>query len=161
MKPEGPFVLTHEDVNTSNIMVKDGHVSGIIDWEDGGYMPELWEWIKCRIIQEDEWACYLREEMVTRKIGSSLTERKYLRMFKRYRRVPRSGIARPLEWHNKIWLQDNNESYLDYISKDLDNSMGGVLANNQRNAKELEYKVAEHEALKEELRTAEKRARGS
>jgi aminoglycoside phosphotransferase (APT) family kinase protein len=29
----GPYVLSHADLNTSNIMADNGHVSGIIDWE--------------------------------------------------------------------------------------------------------------------------------
>ncbi|KAF7875341.1 hypothetical protein EAF04_002513 [Stromatinia cepivora] len=39
----GPYVLTHGDLDPTNIMVKDGHVSGLIDWERGGYLPEWWE----------------------------------------------------------------------------------------------------------------------
>ncbi|KAF7894135.1 hypothetical protein EAF00_007649 [Botryotinia globosa] len=33
---KGPYVLTHGDLDASNIIVKDGHVTGIIDWETGG-----------------------------------------------------------------------------------------------------------------------------
>ncbi|KAF7961010.1 hypothetical protein EAE96_000679 [Botrytis aclada] len=38
------YVLTHGDLDSSNIMIKDGHVTAIIDWEHGGYYPEWWEW---------------------------------------------------------------------------------------------------------------------
>ena len=34
-----PYVLTHGDLNFSNIMVKDGKIEAIIDWEFAGYMP--------------------------------------------------------------------------------------------------------------------------
>lgn len=35
----GPYVLTHGDLNLSNIIVKDGKIQGIIDWERAGYYP--------------------------------------------------------------------------------------------------------------------------
>jgi hypothetical protein len=35
----GPYVLTHGDLNFSNIIVKDGKIQGIIDWERAGYYP--------------------------------------------------------------------------------------------------------------------------
>ncbi|KAJ8058064.1 hypothetical protein OCU04_012923 [Sclerotinia nivalis] len=38
------YVLSHGDLDSSNIMVKDGHVTAIIDWEHGGYRPEWYEW---------------------------------------------------------------------------------------------------------------------
>ncbi|TGO39508.1 hypothetical protein BHYA_0052g00070 [Botrytis hyacinthi] len=44
LKEGAKYVLSHGDLNGSNIMVKDGHVTGIIDWEHGGYSPEWWEW---------------------------------------------------------------------------------------------------------------------
>lgn len=37
--PEGPCVLTHGDLNLSNIMVKDGKITAIIDWEHAGFYP--------------------------------------------------------------------------------------------------------------------------
>ena len=37
-KPE-PYTLTHADLNFSNIMVKDGRIDAIIDWEFSGYYP--------------------------------------------------------------------------------------------------------------------------
>lgn len=45
-----PYVLTHGDIDFSNIMVKDGKIEAIIDWEVAGYMPwwaERWiSWMK-------------------------------------------------------------------------------------------------------------------
>ncbi len=62
-----PYVLTHSDLNTSNIMVHDGRVSGIIDWEHAGYFPEWWEYAKAdQRIQEPEWQYYLVKELGTR-----------------------------------------------------------------------------------------------
>jgi hypothetical protein len=45
-----PFVLTHSDLNMGNIMVDDGKILAIIDWEGAGYYP--W-WV-------ERWASYHR-----------------------------------------------------------------------------------------------------
>ncbi|KAI4113919.1 MAG: hypothetical protein LQ338_008093 [Usnochroma carphineum] len=38
--PKGePYVLTHGDLNLSNIIVNDGRIEAIIDWEMAGYFP--------------------------------------------------------------------------------------------------------------------------
>ncbi len=42
------IVFTHGDLNMRNILVKDGRISGIVDWENAGWYPEYWEYIKCR-----------------------------------------------------------------------------------------------------------------
>ena len=34
-----PYVLTHADLNLTNIIVKDDKIEAIIDWEHAGYMP--------------------------------------------------------------------------------------------------------------------------
>ncbi|KAK6382266.1 hypothetical protein LTS17_004153 [Exophiala oligosperma] len=34
-----PYVLTHGDLNLSNIIAKDGKIQGIVDWERAGYYP--------------------------------------------------------------------------------------------------------------------------
>lgn len=65
-------VFTHGDIRTDNIMVKwepgdNGcwMVSGIIDWEDGGFYPEYYEFTalsRClSAIDEDDWYFYLPE----------------------------------------------------------------------------------------------------
>lgn len=40
---EHDIVFTHGDLHLHNVIVKDGHVSGIIDWECAGWMPDYWE----------------------------------------------------------------------------------------------------------------------
>lgn len=40
-----PYVLTHSDLNLSNIMVKDGKLAAILDWESAAYYPIWYEWI--------------------------------------------------------------------------------------------------------------------
>ncbi|OAL47543.1 kinase-like protein, partial [Pyrenochaeta sp. DS3sAY3a] len=36
---QGPYVLTHADLNLSNILVHEGKIVAIIDWERAGYYP--------------------------------------------------------------------------------------------------------------------------
>lgn len=38
--------FTHADMSPENIMVKNGKITGIIDWEFGGWFPEYWEYTK-------------------------------------------------------------------------------------------------------------------
>lgn len=45
-----PYVLTHGDLNLSNIMVKDGKIEAIIDWEYSGYHPWWAErWLSMKV----------------------------------------------------------------------------------------------------------------
>jgi len=37
-----PPVFTHGDLNPANILVRGGHVVGIIDWEFAGWYPHYW-----------------------------------------------------------------------------------------------------------------------
>lgn len=39
-----PPVFTHGDLDPSNILVHEGHISGIIDWEFAGWYPHYWEY---------------------------------------------------------------------------------------------------------------------
>lgn len=42
--PPHAIVFTHGDFNKHNIMIgADGRVSGIVDWENGAWLPEYWE----------------------------------------------------------------------------------------------------------------------
>ncbi|KAI9058676.1 kinase-like protein [Trametes sanguinea] len=38
------IVFTHADLHPGNILVKDGRLAGIIDWERAGWLPEYWEY---------------------------------------------------------------------------------------------------------------------
>ncbi|KAK5989198.1 hypothetical protein PT974_10698 [Cladobotryum mycophilum] len=40
------IVFTHCDLAPRNIMVQDGKITGLLDWEDGGWYPEYWEYVK-------------------------------------------------------------------------------------------------------------------
>jgi len=41
-----PVVFTHNDFAIRNVMVKDGRVTGVIDWEGAGWFPAHWEYVK-------------------------------------------------------------------------------------------------------------------
>ncbi|KAF8851612.1 hypothetical protein BDZ45DRAFT_561039, partial [Acephala macrosclerotiorum] len=52
-----PYVLTHGDLNLSNILVKDDKIEAIIDWEYSGYFPwwaERWLSLRGGTDQSDE-----------------------------------------------------------------------------------------------------------
>ena len=53
------IVFTHGDLDLHSIIVKDGHISGIIYWECAGWMPEYWESVKMRHGQSDKDWCRL------------------------------------------------------------------------------------------------------
>lgn len=40
------IVLSHCDLTPRNILVKDGRITGLVDWEDSGWYPEYWEYVK-------------------------------------------------------------------------------------------------------------------
>ncbi|KAK4642857.1 hypothetical protein QC761_401200 [Podospora bellae-mahoneyi] len=60
----GSFVLTHGDLTPRNIMVKDGQITGIIDWERSGFYPEYAEYafaMKLCHSHEEWWIPVLKE----------------------------------------------------------------------------------------------------
>ncbi|KAF7183289.1 hypothetical protein CNMCM7691_003202 [Aspergillus felis] len=66
MPSAAPYTFTHGDLTDVNIMVEDGHLTGIIDWEVSGYFPVWWEYV-CTSVpdsEEDrEWKTLLRKYM--------------------------------------------------------------------------------------------------
>jgi thiamine kinase-like enzyme len=40
------ILFTHGDISPRNIMVRDGHIAAIIDWQYAGWYPEYWEFVK-------------------------------------------------------------------------------------------------------------------
>ncbi|KAG6087467.1 hypothetical protein E4U15_007825 [Claviceps sp. LM218 group G6] len=44
------IVLTHGDLNLRNIMMHNGRLSGIIDWETCGWFPNYWDYTKAHFI---------------------------------------------------------------------------------------------------------------
>jgi aminoglycoside phosphotransferase len=49
------LVFTHGDLVPHNIMVQDGHVTGIIDWGESGWYPAYWEYVKAVGCCDDLW----------------------------------------------------------------------------------------------------------
>ncbi|CAK7245296.1 MAG: hypothetical protein STHCBS139747_006872 [Sporothrix thermara] len=45
-QPAHRIVLTHGDLAPRNILVRDGAIVALIDWEDSGWLPEYWEYVK-------------------------------------------------------------------------------------------------------------------
>lgn len=72
------IVFTHGDFRPANIIVKDGHVAAILDWEMAGWYPEYWEFAKAFYVEHfvNDWAArildiltpYYFEEMMYSKL---------------------------------------------------------------------------------------------
>lgn len=61
-----PYTFTHGDLSTRNIIVEDGRLTGIIDWEGSGFFPAWWEFVAAGISQDDDdgsWKALLRDRM--------------------------------------------------------------------------------------------------
>ncbi|CAI7635368.1 unnamed protein product [Penicillium manginii] len=61
-----PYVLTHCDLNLGNIMVRDGKVVGILDWEYAAFFPIWYEYVSASFGFTDmdvEWKKLLRERL--------------------------------------------------------------------------------------------------
>lgn len=63
MPPATPYTFTHGDLTNVNIMVHNGSLTGIIDWEHSGYYPVWWEYA-CTSVrdsdEDEEWKALLR-----------------------------------------------------------------------------------------------------
>ncbi|UNI14719.1 hypothetical protein JDV02_001320 [Purpureocillium takamizusanense] len=47
LRTDHRIVLSHCDLTPRNILVdKDGRIIGLVDWEDSGWYPEYWEYVK-------------------------------------------------------------------------------------------------------------------
>ena len=69
-----PYVLTHCDLNIENIIVKDGRLVGILDWEHAAYYPIWYEYISATwgFGKEDvEWRRLLRQGLDTHEDAKS------------------------------------------------------------------------------------------
>jgi len=61
-----PYVLTHCDLNLGNIMVQDGKVVSILDWEYAAYFPIWYEYVSASFgftNMDVEWKRLLRERL--------------------------------------------------------------------------------------------------
>ncbi|KAI9653050.1 MAG: hypothetical protein M1831_006257 [Alyxoria varia] len=55
------IVFTHGDLRLQNIMVKDGNIIAILDWEFSGWYPEYWEFSRALYVWrwQNDWIDYL------------------------------------------------------------------------------------------------------
>jgi aminoglycoside phosphotransferase (APT) family kinase protein len=55
------IVFSHGDLRPPNIIVRDGHVAAILDWELGGWYPEYWEFAKAFQVEHfiTDWPTYI------------------------------------------------------------------------------------------------------
>ncbi|SCO46838.1 uncharacterized protein FFNC_10987 [Fusarium fujikuroi] len=44
------IVFTHSDINMRNILMHNGRISGIVDWENSGWFPDYWEYTKAHYV---------------------------------------------------------------------------------------------------------------
>ncbi|KAG6843597.1 hypothetical protein H0H87_002730, partial [Tephrocybe sp. NHM501043] len=53
--------FTHTDLTPTNIIISQtsAEVLGIIDWQESGWYPECWEYIKAKYIAPARWVDYL------------------------------------------------------------------------------------------------------
>ncbi|CAK7232493.1 hypothetical protein SEUCBS140593_008279 [Sporothrix eucalyptigena] len=60
-QPPHRIVLTHGDLAPRNVMVRDGKIAALVDWEDAGWYPEWWEYAKLfqrMVSMEKDWSSY-------------------------------------------------------------------------------------------------------
>ncbi|WEW60294.1 hypothetical protein PRK78_005779 [Emydomyces testavorans] len=57
------IVFTHGDLRLQNIMVQDGRITGIVDWEFSGWYPEYWEFSRALHVWmwQHDWTDYLMD----------------------------------------------------------------------------------------------------
>ena len=64
------IVFTHGDLDPRNILVEEGHVTGIVDWEQSGWYPGYWEYVKAMWGCVDTWETVMASG--SSKISTSL-----------------------------------------------------------------------------------------
>lgn len=58
------IVFTHADFHPRNILVRDGRVVALLDWETAGWFPEYWEFLKAMAAPMEwktDWVDYLEQ----------------------------------------------------------------------------------------------------
>ncbi|KAI9714887.1 MAG: hypothetical protein M1820_000176 [Bogoriella megaspora] len=56
-----PYTFTHGDLHGSNIMVQDGHITGIVDWELSGFAPYWWESLLVQLVPRSAIGSFTKE----------------------------------------------------------------------------------------------------
>ena len=57
MRTDHDIVLNHGDISLHNILVEDGAIVALLDWEFAGWYPEHWDYVKFCVAscQEQAW----------------------------------------------------------------------------------------------------------
>ena len=68
------IVFTHGDINPGNILLHEGHVSAILDWESAGWYPDYWDYTTgWRLTPESNWYYHFIKDLAD---GNYVEERK-------------------------------------------------------------------------------------
>lgn len=63
------IVFTHGDLNLRNVMVKDGKLSGVVDWATAGWYPEYWDYTKGHFVTKMHWRWLKMLDKVFEELG--------------------------------------------------------------------------------------------
>ncbi|KND87311.1 hypothetical protein TOPH_08021 [Tolypocladium ophioglossoides CBS 100239] len=67
------FVMTHNDLDPRNILVKGSQVVALLDWEYSGFYPEYWEY--CKALWRPGWdGSWVKDRAVDRILEPYLKE---------------------------------------------------------------------------------------
>ncbi|THV55405.1 hypothetical protein BGAL_0009g00550 [Botrytis galanthina] len=144
---KGPYVLTHGDLDGSNIMVADGHVSAIIDWETAGYLPEWWEPVATELSMPPLWIHFFEEEWKL-QIGpwpdkEVLFARTYKNFFVDYNF---QRLEPPRFYDQDAYMQCPN--YSRYITESLEGFEETMRERERQKRRDAAKEIAASEALK-------------
>ena len=74
--PNHDIVLTHNDLAPRNILVRDGYVVAILDWELCGFNPSYWEYVKAYLWADWQWP-WIADQLVDQVLEPHLQELSY------------------------------------------------------------------------------------
>ncbi|KAI8657860.1 APH domain-containing protein [Fusarium keratoplasticum] len=62
LRADHRIVFTHCDLTSRNILVQDEKIQGLVDWEDSGWYPEYWEYVKFfQRMADKDWKQYAED----------------------------------------------------------------------------------------------------
>ncbi|KAJ8293138.1 hypothetical protein OF846_003837 [Rhodotorula toruloides] len=64
------IMLTHGDLFPRNILIRDGHLAAIVDWELAGWWPEELEGVISGLRSSDQWTSRPRNKRTSRRVAS-------------------------------------------------------------------------------------------
>ncbi|OAL36192.1 hypothetical protein AYO20_04606 [Fonsecaea nubica] len=55
------ILLTHGDINPRNIIIHNRRITAVLDWENAGWYPEYWEYVKFfSALDDSDWETYTK-----------------------------------------------------------------------------------------------------